>query len=132
MASAAAMLAGVSSTIKMVLSGIMCSFPWTFGNNPQSSCADLIRVSTSLFRLPQGVDGRVKPGQDEIGESISFFLAPRDFPQTALRFRGNDEQPFHFWSGAERRGEAGGVAAHSGEGGVEIEVADLAQQRASL
>jgi uncharacterized peroxidase-related enzyme len=32
--------------------------------NPQSSCADLIRASTPLFRALEGVDGRVEPGQD--------------------------------------------------------------------
>jgi hypothetical protein len=56
----------------------------------ESSCADLIRASTSLFRAAEGVDGRVKPGQDETREPISFLLPPQDFPRTALRFRGND------------------------------------------
>jgi hypothetical protein len=33
--------------------------------NPNSSCADLIRASTPLFKFAEGVDGRAKPGQDE-------------------------------------------------------------------
>src|SRR6266446_3935136 len=60
------------------------------GNGFKSSCADLIRVSTSLFQPLQGVDGRHKAGQDEIGKAISFPSAPRDFHRIALRFRGND------------------------------------------
>jgi hypothetical protein len=31
----------------------------------KSSCVDLIHASIFLFRVPEGVDGRVKPGQDE-------------------------------------------------------------------
>jgi len=45
----------------------------------------LIRASTSLFQAPEGVDGRVKPGQDETREPISFLLPPQDFPRAALR-----------------------------------------------
>jgi hypothetical protein len=54
----------------------------------------LIRASTSLFRAAEGVDGRVKPGQDETREPISFLLPPQDFPWTALRLRGNDEKRY--------------------------------------
>jgi hypothetical protein len=71
-------------------------------NNCQSSGADLIRASTSLFRPTQAVDAhgsspwaegpRVKPGHDEIGEAISVSSARRDFPRKVLRFRGNDEK----------------------------------------
>jgi hypothetical protein len=34
-------------------------------NQPKSSCADLIRASTPLFRALEGMDGGGKPGQDE-------------------------------------------------------------------
>src|SRR5271167_1511883 len=47
------------------------------GNDLQSSCAGLTRVSTSLFRALEGVDGRTKPGQDEIGEPIPLLLPPQ-------------------------------------------------------
>ena len=43
-----------------------------------SSCADLIRASTSFSRPPQGVDGRVKPGQDEIKAAISLPSSPQE------------------------------------------------------
>jgi hypothetical protein len=55
------------------------------GNHLKSSCADLIRASPSLLEAPEGVDGRAKPGQDEMREPISFLLPPQDFPQTVLR-----------------------------------------------
>ena len=58
-------------------------------SNFNSSCADLIRVSTSLFRPAQGVDGRVETGQDEIGKAISLLWSPQDFPRTALRESGD-------------------------------------------
>src|SRR5437762_2222707 len=48
-------------------------------NNFNSSCADLIRVSTSLFRPAQGMDGRPKPGQDKIGEATSLPWLPQTF-----------------------------------------------------
>jgi hypothetical protein len=48
----------------------------------------LIRASTSLLPASEGVDGRVKPGQDESAEPISFRLPPQDFPRTALRIIG--------------------------------------------
>jgi hypothetical protein len=51
----------------------------------------LIRASTSLFQALEGVDGRDKPGQDEIRGSTCSVMQPQDFPRTALRFRGNDE-----------------------------------------
>jgi hypothetical protein len=51
-------------------------------NNLTPSCADLIRASTSLTRPLRAVGGRVKPGQDEIGEAISFFSSPQDLPRT--------------------------------------------------
>ena len=57
-------------------------------NNVQSSCADLFRVSTSLFQPPQGVDGRHKAGQDEIGGAMFLPSSLRDFPRTALRYPG--------------------------------------------
>ena len=60
------------------------------GTDLKSSCADLIRASTSLFRALEGVDGRDKPGQDEISGSICSVIRPQDFPRTALRFCGND------------------------------------------
>src|SRR5439155_12845641 len=47
-------------------------------NDLGSSCADLIRVSTSLSRPPQDVDGRDKPGQDEIEAAISLHSAPQE------------------------------------------------------
>src|SRR6266702_2090293 len=59
------------------------------GIDLKSSCADLIRASTSLFRALEGVDGRAKPGQDEIGGSICSVIRPQDFPRTALRESGN-------------------------------------------
>jgi hypothetical protein len=49
----------------------------------------LIRVSTSLFRPAQGVDGRVEPGQDEIGKEYRSYGRRKDFPRTALRRTGN-------------------------------------------
>src|SRR5204862_6846943 len=67
-------------------------------NNVKSSCADLFRVSTSLFQLLQGVDGRHKAGQDEIGGAMFLPSSLRDFPRTALRGRG-EEGP------AKREGE---------------------------
>jgi len=35
------------------------------------------------------VDGRVEPGQDEIGKAISLLWSPQDFPRTALRESGD-------------------------------------------
>jgi hypothetical protein len=55
----------------------------------ESSCVDLIRASMSLFRPPQGVGGRDKPGQDEISRSFCSVIRPQDFPRTALRESGN-------------------------------------------
>jgi hypothetical protein len=57
---------------------------------PKSSCADLIRASTPLFRLLEAVDGRAEPGQDEVIRPISSLIRPQNFPRTALRFRGDD------------------------------------------
>src|ERR1700730_11091143 len=61
----------------------------------KSSCADLIRASTPLFRALKDVDAhgtnrwaegpRAKPGQDENRGPISSFSQPQDFPRTALR-----------------------------------------------
>jgi hypothetical protein len=51
------------------------------GTDLKSSCADLIRASTSLFRALEGVDGRDKPGQDEISGSICSVIRPQDFPR---------------------------------------------------
>ena len=59
------------------------------GTDLKSSCADLIRASTSLFRALEGVDGRDKLGQDEISGSICSVIRPQDFPRTALRESGN-------------------------------------------
>ena len=50
------------------------------GSNLKSSCADLIRVSTSLFRAREGVDGRDKPGQDENGGRFPPFPGHKIFP----------------------------------------------------
>jgi hypothetical protein len=55
---------------------------------PKSSCADLIRVSTPLFRPLKGVDGRDKPGQDEVIRPISLLFGRRIFPRTALPLAG--------------------------------------------
>jgi len=55
----------------------------------------LIRASTSLFPALEGVDGRDKPGHDEIRGSIRSVIQPQDFPQTVLRFRGNDDKCRH-------------------------------------
>ena len=43
----------------------------------KSSCADLIRASTSLFQAPEGVDGRVKPGQDETWRLVFLWVGSR-------------------------------------------------------
>jgi hypothetical protein len=40
----------------------------------------LIRVSTPFCRLLEGVDGRDKPGQDEVIRPTSSFVRPQDFP----------------------------------------------------
>jgi hypothetical protein len=54
--------------------------------NPNSSCADLIRVSTPFyFGRSKGVDGRDKPGQDET-RAISSLIRPQDFPPDNLAF----------------------------------------------
>jgi hypothetical protein len=37
----------------------------------------LIRASTSLFRAPEGVDGRVKPGQDETWRLVFLWVGSR-------------------------------------------------------
>ena len=66
---------------------MITSFDLT-GINLKSSCADLIRASTSLFRTLEGVDGRDRPGQDEISGSICSVIRPQDFPRTALRTPG--------------------------------------------
>ena len=58
---------------------------------PKSSCADLIRASTPLFRLLQGVDGRAKPGQDEVIRPISFLFGRKIFPGQPCRKRGEGE-----------------------------------------
>jgi hypothetical protein len=55
---------------------------------PKLSCADLIRASTPLFRLLEGVDGRAKPGQDKVIRPISSLFRPQHFPRTALRDAG--------------------------------------------
>jgi len=58
-------------------------------DNFKPSCADLIRASTSSFRAPEGVDGRVEPGQDELCGPIPPLLLPQNFPQTARRESGD-------------------------------------------
>jgi hypothetical protein len=65
----------------------------------KSSCADLIRASTSLLRALEGEDAhgtrpwaegpRDKPGQDEIGGSFCSVIRPQGFPRTALRESGH-------------------------------------------
>ena len=55
---------------------------WLTAINLSSSCADLIRASTSLFRALEGVDGRVKPGQDEIIGSIFRPPSARFYPDS--------------------------------------------------
>ena len=57
----------------------------------------MIRVSTSWFQPLQGVDGRHKAGQDEIGGAMSLPSWPRDFPRIALR-----DKHAHFSSGMAR------------------------------
>ena len=62
------------------------------GSTLKSSCADLIRASTSLFRALEGVAAhgtrpwaegpRVKPGQDEIFGSIFRYAAARSSPDS--------------------------------------------------
>src|SRR5712691_7854715 len=63
-------LAALGSHFRAGASGEIFLVSWTCaglaGNNFNSSCADLFRVSTSLPLPSQGVDGRDKPGQDEI------------------------------------------------------------------
>ena len=64
----------------------------------KASCADLFRASTSLSRLPQGVDAhgtrpwaegpRAKPGQDEIGMPISVLGRRKIFPGLPCAFAG--------------------------------------------
>jgi hypothetical protein len=39
----------------------------------------------------EGVDGRDKPGQDEIRRAISLQSPLEDIPRTALRFCDNDD-----------------------------------------
>ena len=56
-------------------------------NNVKSSCADLFRVSTSLFQPSQGVDGRHKAGQDEIGGDVPPFVAARFSPDSPAQAR---------------------------------------------
>jgi error-prone DNA polymerase len=72
-----------------------------YRTKPETSCADLVRASTSLFRPPQGVDAhgtspwaegpRAKPGQDEIEEVIAVPSLPQNFPQTVPHENGNDD-----------------------------------------
>ena len=50
------------------------------GTDLKSSCADLIRASTSLFRALEGVDGRDKPGQNEIAGRLAPVCGRRIFP----------------------------------------------------
>jgi hypothetical protein len=71
-----------------IISAMITSLDLT-GINLKSSCADLIRASTSLFRTLEGVDGRDRPGQDEISGSICSVIRPQDFPRTVLRESGN-------------------------------------------
>jgi hypothetical protein len=75
----------------------------------ESSCADLIRASASLFRAAEGVDGRVKPGQDETREPISFLLPPQDFPRTALRTAGEGGPSPDGSAQSAARGQAPGL-----------------------
>src|SRR6266851_4237015 len=73
----------------------MSTFVGLPGNKLKSSCADLIRASTSLHRPPQGVDAhgsspwaegpRVEPGQDEIRCRIPSLGGRQIFPRTARR-----------------------------------------------
>jgi error-prone DNA polymerase len=73
----------------------------SYRTKPETSCADLVRASTSLFRSPQGVDAhgtspwaegpRTKLGQDEIEEVIAFPSLPQNFPQTVPHENGNDD-----------------------------------------
>src|SRR5260370_40626564 len=59
------------------------------GNNFNSSCAHLIRATTSLPLRSQGVVGRDEPGQDEIGEANSLPWPPLDFsPDSPALLRG--------------------------------------------
>jgi hypothetical protein len=51
--------------------------------NPNSSCADLIRVF--YFGRSKGVDGPDKPRQDET-RAISSLIRPQDFPPDNLAF----------------------------------------------
>ena len=61
---------------------------WLTAINLSSSCADLIRASTSLFRALEGVDGRDKPGQDEIAGRLAPLCGRRIFPGQPCAFAG--------------------------------------------
>ena len=54
----------------------------------KSSCADLIRVSTPFFWTLEGVDGRDKPGQDEVSRPISSLIRRQRSPGQPCRKRG--------------------------------------------
>src|SRR6266481_7519725 len=68
--------------------------PGLAANNVKSSCADLFRVSASLFQPLQGVDAhgsspwaggpRHEAGQDEIGGAMFLLSSLQDFPRIAL------------------------------------------------
>src|SRR6266851_7019582 len=77
------------------------------GNELKPSCADLIRASTPLYRPPQGVDGRVEPGQDEIGRRIPSLGRRQIFPRTALRTAGEGGPRPKGWVGE------GGLTGHA-------------------
>jgi hypothetical protein len=101
----------------------------------ESSCADLIRASTSLFRVAEGVDGRVKPGQDETREPISFLLPPQDFPRTALRTAGEGAERSKAGEGRRRKGKPSpsqpcGLAPALSRGAGEGQILNVGELRA--
>ena len=64
---------------------------------PKSSCADLIRASTPLFRLLEAVDGRDEPGQDEVIQPISSLVRPQNFPGQPCAPRERGGQARRAW-----------------------------------
>jgi len=75
------------------------------GDQVKSSCADLIRASTPFFPAREGVDGRVKPGQDELEEWLSFLFSPQKWESGVASLR---RLP---WTPAFPTGQARGLKA---------------------
>src|SRR5580704_18322219 len=127
MASAAAMLAGVSSTIRMVLSGIMCSFPLSLQ-------LEMMLIISTCYRHPAKALTFAHKSASDNQAHLRIVHERR-----LLRFARNDNVVIARSAATKQSrprlvpaGSAGGEATDPDQGGVEVEIADLTEECARL